>query len=286
MRKRKCRKMWVAIASILFVVAVIAVFWKVPYSPIGAEFKKVTDEKAAMAADAFGVFTEADIAHLPLPVQRYFRRCGYLGTPKMSYMRASLSNVDFVMSKDRTIRIDYEQFNLVERPDRYALISSSMFGVPFEGFDSYGNGAGSMKGVLAKVIPLFDQRGESMDRACLVTWLAECLLVPNAALQDFVKWESIDDTHATAAVSWEGRSASGIFTFAETGELMAFRTGDRVAVDMNGKETKADWSAYFSAYHPVNGVMQPEVIQSVWHYREGDCVYFNQNESVVSIWYQ
>jgi len=125
-----------------------------------------------------------------------------------------------------------------------------------------------------------------MDRACLVTWLAECLMVPNAALQDFVKWEPVDDTHAKASVSWNGISVSGVFTFDEAGALLAFRTADRVAVDMNGKETKAEWSAFFRAYHSVNGVLQPEVIQSVWHYPEGDCVYFNQNETAVAIRYQ
>lgn len=278
--------MWIVIASVIFVLVGIAVFFRIPFSPTGAQFKKMTAENARMAAAASGTFAEADIERLPLPVQRYFQHCGYLGTPKMSYMKASLHDVDFVMSESRTIKIDYEQFNLVGRPERYALISSSLYGVPFEGLDSYRNGTGSMKGMLAKVIPLFDQRGEAMDLACLVTWLAECLMVPNAALQDFVKWEPVDDTHAKATVSWKGISASGVFNFAETGELLEFRTGDRVAVDMNGNETKAEWSAFFRAYHPVNGVLQPEVIQSIWHYPKGDCVYFNQNEAAVTIQYR
>ena len=278
--------MWIVIASIIFVVAAIAVFFRVPFSPISMQFKQVTLETAKTAKVASGIFSEADIERLPLPVQRYFRYCGYLGTPKMSYMKAALEDVDFVMSESRTIKIDYEQFNRVDRPERYALISSSIFGIPFEGLDSYGNGTGSMKGTLAKIIQLFDQRGEAMDRSCLVTWLAECLMVPNAALQDFVKWEPVDDTHAMANVSWNGISASGVFTFSQAGELLAFRTADRAAVDMNGKETKAEWSAFFRAYHSVNGVLQPEVIQSVWHYPEGDCVYFNENEASVTIRYQ
>jgi hypothetical protein len=142
-----------------------------------------------------------------------------------------------------------------------------------------------MKGTLAKVIPLFDQRGEKMNRACLVTWLAECLMVPNAALQDFVTWEPVDDTHAKATISWKGISAGGEFTFSKAGELVEFRTSDRTAVDMNGKETKADWSAYLNAYRRVNGLLQPEVIKSAWHYQEGDCVYFNQNDSAATIQY-
>jgi hypothetical protein len=277
--------MWILSFAILIVIG-IAVFLLIPYSPASSKYSRLMADKIDTATTVSDIFTETDMEGLPLPVQRYFRYCGYLGTPKMSYMRASLKNVDFVMSKSKTIKIDYQQLNLVERPERFALISSSLSGIPFEGLDSYEKGRGSMKGMLAKVVPLFDQRGESMDRACLVTWLAECLLVPNAALQEFVKWEPIDDTHGKAAITWEGVSAHGIFTFAASGELVAFRTSDRVAVDMDGKETIADWSAYFREYHSVNGILQPKIIQSVWHYQSGDCTYFNENESAVAIRYQ
>jgi len=286
MKKRKYKKMWITLAVVIFIMAGVAVFFRVPYSPTVSQFQNLTAEQIETAASASGMFTEEDIRHLPLPVQRYFRYCGYLGTPKMAYMKASLSGVDFVMSETRTIKIDYKQFNLVERPNRYALISSSLYGIPFEGLDAYANGTGSMKGTLGKIFRLFDQRGENMDRACLVTWLAECLMVPSAALQDFVKWETVDDTHAKASISWKGISASGVFSFAENGELLAFRTGDRVAIDMDGKETKAEWSAFFRKYHSANGLLQPTVIQSVWHYAEGDCVYFNQNEAIITIQYQ
>lgn len=285
MTKEKHRKR-MAMAALLSLILGIVIFLFIPFSPVKADFERIAEGKIKDAEAVPELFTEADIAGLPTPVQQYFRYCGYLGTPKMAYMKASLTNVDFVMSETKTIKIDYKQLNLVEKPERFALISSSLSGIPFEGLDSYENGKGSMKGMLAKIIPLFNQRGENMDRACLVTWLAECFLVPNAALQGFVKWEPIDDTNVRATVTWEGINASGIFTFATTGELLSFRTSDRVAVDMDGKETKADWSAYFREYHSVNGLKQPKVIQSIWHYKSGDCVYFNQNETAVSIRYQ
>ncbi|NLT58975.1 MAG: hypothetical protein GXX99_08445 [Clostridiales bacterium] len=278
--------MWIAPAALLLLAAGGVVVLRLPFSPTRTAFEKVVEEKIAATGEIGEVFTEQDIAGLPLPVQNYFRHCGYLGTPKMAYMRASLTDVDFVMSAKKTLKIDYSQFNLVQRPERFALISSSLYGIPFEGLDAYENGRGSMKGVLAKWIPLFDQRGEDMDRACLVTWLAECLMFPNAALQEFVAWKPIDDTHAQATITWEGLSASGVFTFAESGELQAFRTGDRVAVDMQGNRTLADWSAYLREYREVSGILQPTVIQSVWHYPEGDCIYFNEQALAVSIRYQ
>lgn len=284
METRKNKKMWI-FTVLIGIMVVVVLFLSVPISPTTVKYNRITAEKAEEAPADTGVFNEDDISSLPLPVQRYFTYCGYLGKPKMSYMRAYLEDVDFVMSQDKTIKIDYEQFNLVERPERFALISSSIYGIPFEGLDSYENGKGSMRGCIAKVITLFDQRGDGMDRACLVTWLAECLFVPSAALQDFVKWEPIDDTHAKATVTWEGVTASGIFTFSEAGEFLSFRTGDRVAIDMNGNETQADWSAFCEDYQEVNGIQQPRVIKSVWHYKAGDCVYFNANESKLTIRY-
>ena len=277
--------MWYILFGLLILIVAGMVFLHIPYSPTSAQFQQVVAQNTKIAAPK-AQFSEEDIKNLPLPVQRYFQHCGYLGKPKMLYMKAAMQDVDFVMSKKRTIKIDYTQLNLVERPERYALISSSLFGIPFEGLDSYANGTGSMKGVLAKGIRLFDQRGEKMNRACLATWLAECLMVPHAALQDFVQWEAIDATRAKATICWQGISASGVFCFAENGELLEFYTDDRAAIDMQGKETKARWSALFLDYHMVNGLLQPQVIQSIWHYTEGDLVYFNENRVPIHIQYQ
>ena len=274
--------MMIAVLSLLLG---MGIFLFIPYSPSVSRFHRICAEKISMLEKTTALFSEDDIAGLPLPVQNYFRYCGYLGTPKMTYMKAWLKNVDFVMSENKTLKIDYQQLNLAARPERLALITSSLLGIPFEGLDSYEGGKGHMKGILAKVIPLFDQGGESMDRSSLVTWLAECLLLPSAALQDFVSWEAIDDTHAAAPVTWQGMSVSGIFTFSAKGELLAFRTSDRVAVDMKGEETIADWSAFFLDYHLVNQLRQPQVIQSLWHYEQGDSVYFNENRSPFCIQY-
>ena len=47
-----------------------------------------------------------------------------------------------------------------------------------------------------------------------------------------------------------------------------------------------DWSAYFREYHSVNGILQPKILQYVWHYADSDVVYFNENESPVTISYK
>jgi len=138
-----------------------------------------------------------------------------------------------------------------------------------------------MKGTIAKTITLFDQRGKSMDKASLVTILAECLAIPTIALQDYIEWEEIDTTHVKATISYYGISASGIFTFDENGLMLAFKTKDRLATNMDGSTREAEWSAIISDYQIVNGLRQPKILQSIWHYPEGDNIYFNENKSSV-----
>lgn len=270
---------------LLAVIFVMVMFFKLPYSKTRAEFNNAIEQKISMARENSYVFTEEDIKELPVPVQKYFKQCGYIGKLKMNYMKAEFKDVDFKMSPEKTIKIDYTQYNFVNQPDRFAFIDSSLYGIPFEGFDSYNDGVGSMKGSIAKIITLFDQRGNEMDKACLVTFLAECLMVPNVALQDYIVWDEIDETHAKATINYYGISASGVFTFDEKGLWQSFKTRDRVATAMDGSKREAEWSAIINGYHEINGILKPRVVQSIWHYPEGDDIYFNKNQSEFSITY-
>lgn len=273
------------IKVLIAIICVIVIFFNIPYSKTKTEFNRIIEQKSSIINKNAEVFTENDIKDLPVPVQRYIIKCGYIGKSKMNYMKAEFKNVDFRMSPEKTIKIDYTQYNFVNQPDRFALIDSSLYGIPFEGLDSYNNGVGSMKGSIAKLITLFDQRGAEMDKASLVTFLAECLIVPNVALQDYIVWEEIDETHAKATISYYEISVSGIFTFDENGLWQSFETSDRVATSMDGSKREAKWSAIINDYQETNGILQPRIVQSIWHYPEGDDVYFNENKSEVSIVY-
>lgn len=305
MRSNK-KTMLIIISVILIIVAVaaIAIFFNIPWSRAAREFEATAERlladarlagadltgtdlastdlaitNPASASTESGVFTEEDIAHLPLPVQKYFRYCGYIGTPKMSAMKIEFKDVRFSMGPNKpTIKIDYTQYNFVNAINRIAYIDSSMFGIPFEGLDAYIDGKGSMKGMLAKLFTLFNQTGRDMDRAALVTFLSESLVIPSAALQEYVSWQAIDDLHAQASISYKGISVSGIFTFDENGALRSFTTNDRVATGFDGKSAEIRWSAILADYVERDGIKVPNVLQAIWHYPEGDLLYFDSKD--------
>lgn len=266
----------VVLGIVIGVFALIVMFFMLPGSKTKREFEEKAETLIVHAQTSEEVFTLEDIAHLPLPVQKFFTYCNIIGKPKMSYMRASFKDVDFSLGRGKpTIKIDYTQYNGVKIPERLAYIDSSLYGIPFQGLDTYLLGKGSMKGVLAKSFTLFDQTGAFMDSACLVTILAESLFIPAVALQSYISWEDVDDTHAKATISYYGIECSGLFTFSNEGLMLSFTTNDRRATGMDGSSQAVPWTAMLSDYSLKNGVLLPTVLQAVWNYSEGDLLYFD-----------
>ncbi|HKL60304.1 MAG TPA: DUF6544 family protein [Sphaerochaeta sp.] len=281
MRKKRVLVM-VVLGVVVGIVLLAVVFFALPYSKTRSEFAKASDRLIGDAGSSEDLFSLEDIASLPLPVQRFFIHCKFIGKPKMTHMKATFKDVDFSLGRGKpNIKIDYVQHNAVTKPQRLAYIDSSLYGIPFEGLDSFVEGKGSMKGVIAKGIDLFDERGVDMDRACLVTFLAEALFVPSVALEPYIQWEAMDDTHAKATIEAYGMSCCGIFTFSEEGEMQSFTTDDRMATGMDGTKEQVRWTAILADYQRKGDLLLPSSLQAVWNYPEGDFLYFDGRGVVI-----
>ncbi len=278
--------MFIAIGILLVGIAVIVIWFNIPYSPVKSEFQSDIDAlMSTTQLDKSGeAFDESDFSHLPTVVQKYIESCGYIGTPKMSYLKMKYNDVAFMQGrKGPALTIDYQHYDFVNAPCRMALIDSSMFGVPFEGYDYYQNGKGGMKGVIAKAITLFNQTGADMDKACLVTFLAESMFAPTILLQDYIVLEEISEYEINATISYNGITASGVFTFNEQYEMISFTTNDRSEIGTDGTIEHIPWSALCSEYQFAdNGVKYPMKFKAVWHYPDEDFVYFDGTISEVS----
>ena len=281
--------MFIVIGVVFALIVMILIWFHIPYSPVKRDFQNDVDtimsENQLQTKNE--VFTEEDFNNLPAAIQKYIQGCGYIGTPKMSYLKMEYHNVDFLQGKNRpTLTIDYTQYNFINEPCRMALIDSRMFGIPFEGYDYYQNGIGGMKGVIAKAITIFDQTGADMNKACLATFLAESLFAPTILLQDYITFEEISDFELRATITYGGQSASGIFTFNEQYEMFSFTTNDRAVAGTDGSMEYVPWSALCNDYQlSENGIKYPTKFQAVWNYTDGDFVYFDGIISEISYGY-
>ena len=271
---------------IVLIILVLVILWfAVPFSPVKSAFEADVERlKAANTIAPDRLFNQSDFEMLPMPVQKYIEGCGYIGTPQMSYMCMEYKDVAFMQGRTGpSLTIDYTQYNFAAKPAREALIESSMLGIPFEGYDYYSDGIGGMKGVIAKTITLFNQTGPDMDKACLATFLAECLFEPSVLLQDYITFEEVDAYHVRAVISYGGQTASGIFTFNDDYEYTSFTTNDRAVSNSDGTMEYIPWTAACSDYQiSASGIKYPAKFSAIWNYPDGDFIYFDGKISSVS----
>lgn len=270
--------LWIILGLLGLIVAAVLIWFNIPYSPLKSDFQRQVEQNLERnLLSQTGSIDAADYAYLPTALQKYLKNNGYLGTPNSSYFMAEFKNVPFKSGKNQPdLTVDYRQYNFVNQPVRLALIESSMFGIPFEGVDSLVAGKGGMKGVLAKLFVLFDQRGQAMDKAALATYLSEILFLPAAWLTASIRFEELDDFQVGATLEHQERRVYGIFRFNEAYELLTFTTEDRAYIANDGSTQYIPWSARCEEYQPgENGINLPTKYQAIWHFPEGDLIYFD-----------
>lgn len=223
-----------------------------------------------------GRITEEDIARLPEPVQKYFRLCGYIGMEKQVNAKIIWKDVLFKTSAENDyINLNCRQYNFVNEPARIVYMDSRIMGfIPMEGRDKFQDGHGNMLIKIMKFLKIADAWGKEMDVSALVTILAEALLIPSIALQDYITWIPLEPKKAKAVCKYAGIEVSGIFHFNSKYEFTLFETDDRY-YSTSGKEyKKMRWSAKAGNYVNNGKFKYPSSLSAFWSSEKGDIVYY------------
>ena len=274
---------------IIFILIALVILWfSISYSPFRNQFKKDLNKQIQLSESLLRessktVYTREDFESLPPLLRAYIEECGYIGSPRKSILQMEYKKVDFSLGQNRPkLRIDYSQVDFANAPVRLAFIDSKMFGVPFQGYDYFVNGKGGMKGVLAKSFQLFDQTGEQMDKAALVTYLAEIIFLPEALLQNFVSFNQLDSHRVEACIEYKGLKACGIYHFNDAHEMIYFSTDERGQTSSDGNIKNIPWEAQCREYKLYSdGIKRPTVFRAVWKYPDHDFIYFDGKISSV-----
>ena len=278
------KKIMIALIVVAAIILLLAVWFNIPYSPVKTQFKNDVETRLQNAASLTGTLDSAAIANLPPLIQKYLEKSGYIGSERRSHLTMEYRDVDFGLGVDKPrLKIDYTHTDFADSPDRLAFIDSKMFGVPFQGYDYYTDGKGGMKGVLAKLFTLFDQTGPEMDKACLITYLAEAFFLPDALLKDFITFTQVDEHTVEATITNKGVTASGVFHFNDSYEMISFTTNDRGQIAPDGSIEYTPWEAQCENYKEYSdGIRRPTVFRAVWKNKDGDFIYFDGKISRVN----
>jgi hypothetical protein len=211
--------------------------------------------------------TEADLAELPAPVQRYLRYAGVVGKAPIRTARVSQSG-GFRTAPDQSwMPFTAEENYTVEPPGFIWQARMSMASLPLLVVrDHYRQGEGR---ILAKIGGLFAVADERADEASLMRYFNELMWLPTAYLGENVTWEAVDDTHARGSFTDQGMTVTALFTFGEEGEIVNFEA-DRLS-SVTGEIER--WETPIDEWVEFQGFRVPAHGQGVWKLDDGDFAY-------------
>lgn len=242
-------------------------------SSFSQTYKRAAQEGLRRQAET-PLLTEADLAHLPAPVQRYIRYSGAVGKPKVRDFHATMGGAMSREPGGTWIPITAEQYNFFDEPTRLFLMKSNLFGIPFDGLHIYRGPSATMRIRIASLVQVVDAAGPKMNESETVTMFNDmCVFAPATLTDPSATWEPIDDLSAKAHFTNAGNTISAVLTFNEAGELVDFYSDDRL-LSADGKTYESyRWSTPLRDYRDFHGHKIATAGEAVWHMPAGKYPY-------------
>jgi hypothetical protein len=235
--------------------------------------REITAMFDAVAAEP-DILTEADIAHLPEPVQRWLTFSGVVGRERPATVRLRQEG-EIRMSEDGAwMPFTADQYYTTDPPSFIWHVDAKMMPlISFAGRDKYIDGHGNMDIRVLSLIPVVNETGEHMDQGTLVRYLNEVMWFPAGAVSPYISWEAVPDDPdaAIATMTHGGTTVEATFYFDADGRLtnmMAHRYQDA-----GGEVTWLPWWTPISEYGEFDGLRLPVAGEAYWEQETGDFTY-------------
>ena len=222
------------------------------------------------------VVTEADLEHVPAPVQRYLRVTGTLGQPRVSNFRARWRGRIRESATGPWMAFEAEQLNtLYALPERLFFMQAVMKGLPVDVYHRFVDDAATFRVRVLSALQIVSAAGPDMNRSETVTILNDlCLLAPSALLDPSMHWEASTEDSARVRFERGHESVRAELRFNAAGELIDFISDDRSKASADGKSfERLRWSTPFSAYQTFGARRIFARGEAQWHPPEGAYAY-------------
>jgi len=213
---------------------------------------------------------EADLARLPLPVQRYLRTAGVVGRPRVRNFHVRMHGRIRSGPDARWMPLTAEQYNVADEPARLFYLNASMYALPVQGYHRFIASAASMTVKAAALVPVVRASGSEMSRSETVTLFNDmCVMAPATLVGRAVEWEPVDARTARAVFTNAGHTIRAELTFNEAGELTNFSSDDRSQISPDGGSMRrVRWSTPLGGYRAFGPVRLASRGEGWWHEAE------------------
>ena len=277
------RIMGIVFVVLLVVLGGILIYWNISVSPNSIRFKKNIQTRINKTEEANAIYTKAEIEELPEAMERYFKYINCEGKEKHNVVNVLFKDAYFFMS-GKELSIDYDLWLFSDKPYRAACITSSLYGIPFEGMD-YSDDVkriGGMKGVIGKAIPIFHVNNNQIYTAGLISWIIEGVVNPSILLSPYITYNQLDYNHVEAVVSYNGTLGKGTLTIDNEGKITSFESWERQVEKIDGVDTYLGWRCDISDYKNLNGMNIPFKLSATTIYPGREQLYFKSNYVEIS----
>jgi hypothetical protein len=266
--------MRVAIVVLVALVAVIMLLPRLLAARPGSFRSRFARDRATLLARPVPpapAVTEADLAPLPPLMQRYLRRVGSVGRPRVHNVRVVFDAQMRSSATSPWMKATAVQYEFFGPPARLFHMNASRGGVPIDVLHEYVDGAATFQVRIASLIPMVNKSGTGITHDETVTLMNDVLVLAPAAVLDLpFSFESIDGRSVRAIFRNAGFEVTATLTFDAAGDLDGFASADR-AHDREGGV--AIWSTPISAYAEVNGIRVPTHGDANWIDATGEWTY-------------
>ncbi|MEI6180507.1 MAG: DUF6544 family protein, partial [Chloroflexales bacterium] len=262
------------IANVLVLVpVVVAGLGQAPWS-FRAQYARDTAVGLANPPAQVDSVTEADIAHLPVVVQRYLYFVGAVGKPRVWNYRLRFGGA---LRNDRDsawMPMVVDQQSFVDPPARLFIAELSISGLPAMTYHRYVGPAATFEVTVASLLKVVDARGPEMNQSETVTLFNDmCLLAPATLIDPRITWEEIDPQTVRATYTNASNTISAILTFDATGAMTNFVSDDRSRTLDGTHYERLRWSTPISAWRTIDGRKLPVDGEAIWDHPSGAFAY-------------
>lgn len=269
------RDAWAGTTANLVLLIAVTHGW-LTEGPLSFHAQFLRDASAGFArVTAAPAVSDADLAHLPEPVQRYLRVSGVVGQPRVRSYALRFRGRIRSAPDARWMPFEAEQVSFADPPTRLFLMRAQLFGIPVEAFHRSVAGHATMQVTVAGAIPLVHAHGPVMDQSENVTVFNDmCLLAPGTLLDRGIVWTAVDARTASAQFTNGGHTISATLRFGEHGFLTDFVSDDRSRSSPDGNAfTRLRFSTPVRDYRAFGTAVLAGHGDARWHLPEGAFTY-------------
>lgn len=202
------------------------------------------------SAGAPPLVTEADLAPLPAPVQRYLRLAGVVGQPRVHNYQVRFAGRIRSSADAPWMEFTGEQVNCVDPPRRLFMMDAKTKGLPVDVLHSYVDAEARMQVRVLSLYPLIDTGGPSFTAGETVTVFNDmCVMAPATLISPAITWKFIDDQRVQGTFTNAEHTIRAMLYFDDSGALVNFTSDDRPALAPDGKTLLPQrWSTPLAEY--------------------------------------